>query len=498
MKTKIQYGMKAAVPAPAPAAPPPPTPPPPPTEVTLEEIKTLIATSVTEAVTAGLDEKFKGQVTLDGVKSIVDEALKVRGTEKAMTAADIKALSEEATKKATESIRRDKKPVLDPDDAGVLTFPVSWCKGNLPLHAKQLLNCLMKKDMNDGVDASMIANGQRLGDAMFARARVAGAKALTVGGSTTGVEWMPTDLSSELLRRLYLESQLAQLMLGREIEMPTNPYKLPISTTRPIFYGKTTEGTAVAESTPGTDDVTLTAKTLQALISYSYEIDEDAIIPILPTIQNLLAEAAAYAMESSIINGDSDGTHQDSDTNSVTNAAEEQFEGLRHIALAQANCKIDLASGGLSRANLLATLKKLGKYGKNVKDLAWLVGAKGQTDIMSLDDVVTVDKAGPRATMVTGTIASYFGIPIIVSEACREDLNTSGVYQTQDDGKGGILVVNLSRFLLGNRRGFMVETFRDIKAQENFISASFRKAFMPIEVASSSITPVVYGYGYTA
>src|SRR5882757_9271886 len=179
---------------------------------------------------------------------------------------------------------------------GEIEMPVTWSKGNLPVHGKQLLNVLMMRPMDTGIDSAPLKKAVELGDAMFQRCRVQGVKALTSTGAGTGDELVPTDLSSVLLRRLYLESTLAQLMMAAEIDMPTNPYEMPLSTTRPTFKKNTTEnnassfntGTVDVRSTPGTAKPVLTAQKLMAKVEYSYEVEEDAIIPILSTIQMLL------------------------------------------------------------------------------------------------------------------------------------------------------------------------------------------------------------------
>ncbi len=68
------------------------------------------------------------------------------------------------------------------------------------------------------------------------------AKALFVANATQGAEFVPDDLSSQLLSRFYLNSQIAQMMIDREFDMPTNPFEFPLSTTRPTLFFETAEG----------------------------------------------------------------------------------------------------------------------------------------------------------------------------------------------------------------------------------------------------------------
>ena len=165
--------------------------------------------------------------------------------------------------------------------------------------------CLMKsgsvadsdkpKHMNDGIPDSVRERAEQKGAQLVAKTRDAAmTEKVLVGGTNTGAELVDTDLSSDLLRRLYLESTLAARLVSREVDMPTETYKLPLTTDRPTFY-TTTEGTAAISSDVGTDNVILVAKKLTGEVPFSYEADEDMIVPVLPMIQQGLGAGAAAA-----------------------------------------------------------------------------------------------------------------------------------------------------------------------------------------------------------
>jgi HK97 family phage major capsid protein len=485
--------------------------------IELGELQAMLTKSVEDVLAAKLPEHLKSQVTEAGIKAIVDAALakhKVDGT-KAPDAAQIKTILTEVVDTQIKALKMptklpggagagtedeggEGKGASGHDKNGLIVVPFALTKGNLPLHFKQLLNVLLRKPMNEGIEAKAIEHGEKLGDNMFLAAKTMGLKALTSTGSGTGAEWVPRDLASELLRRLYLESQIAALMMANEIDMPTDPFDLPLSTTRPTFFKNATQNTAGTGSTPATAKSTLTTVKLMAQVDYSYEANEDAIIPLLPLLQTLLGEAGAQALERAIINGDTTGTHMDTDIAAITNDAAKSWMGLRKLALAQSTLKVDLSTGGISRANLIAIKKKLGKWGRRPSDLAWIVGPQGENDFLNLDEVITIDKRGAGATTVTGLINSYLGIPIVVSEENREDLNATGVNDGVTTTKGSVLLVNHRQFMLGNRRSFTLEVDRDITTQTNKIVASFRKAFQPVETPSATIKTVAVGYNYTA
>ena len=477
--------------------------------VTGEELSTLVSTSVEAALGKSLDAKLKGQLTAADVKKIVEEVLPkpaLEGKQALDMAQVVQIVGDVVAKCISDVTKRKSKIQHGDDDEPVIEGVESWTKGNLPVAGKQLLNCLMGRPMDFGIDAAPLKKATELGDRMFARAGVIGVKALTSTGVGTGDEWVPTDLSSVLLRRVYLESVLAQLMMAREIQMPTNPYEMPLSTTRPTFKLNNTENDAASfnngnvdiRSTPGTGKPVLTAKRLMAKVEYSYEAEEDSIIPLLSTIQMLIGEAGAYALETAILNGDTAGTHQDTDTAAISNAAEKSFDGFRKLALANSATKLDMSTGGITRSNLVALKKKGKKYMRKPSELAWIISANNENDVLNLDEVALWKNSGQVTTMQSGEIRSFLGIPLVVSEAARDDLNAAGVNDGVTTTKGGIILANLSRFMLGSRRGFTVEVDRDITNQTKFIVASFRKAFTPVEAPSATVPSVVYGYNFTA
>lgn len=452
-----------------------------------------------------VSEKIGGQ-TFDTdalVKAITDKVGKTKGIS-----------ADELDKKLKDFAKDFKGPKRHEYGGDVVDFPVEHRSGNLTVAQKQLLNiCLMgvseeaievgksvrPKHINDGISDELLrsakASGARQVKALVGAVR--GGKAVTTGGSGSGAELVNTDLSSDLQARLYLESQLATEMIGQEIQMPTSPFKLPISTTRPQFYVGS-EGGTPTESSGGTGDITLTDKKLIGNADYSYESDEDAIVAILPMLQSNMGEAAAAALEGAIINGDASGTHQDADFAGVTNHHAKLFNGLRKYAL-DASLTSDLSGTGITASALAGMRKLMKKYGVRPRDLLIVAGVQGYNDLIQLDETLTADKVGNAAARIlTGEAASLYGMRIVVSESVREDLNASGVQQGSVDTKGSIYILHRPSFLLGVRRGFLVEVDVDKKTQMNSVIASFRRAFQPKETPSSTISSVVAGINYDA
>jgi len=506
-----------------------------------EAVKTLVAESTAKAFEGiGLDKEtvkaLKDRLEQNTVstpeeiqKAIKDvlggenvdmkalaEAIKKGLPASALTEEKVKGLLTQMFDEFKTSQRKESKMAFP---SGEANFPIEHRSGNMTVAAKQLLNiCMMhvgeeglaKSDggrgikrptsMNDGITDEQIKAAVRSGDMFAKQVRqecVYGRKtAITAGGTGTGAEFVNTDLSSDLQARMYMESQLASFLVASEITMPSNPFKLPLSTSRPTFY-KGSEGGTPTVSNPGTAAITLDAQKLIGYCEYSYEADEDAIIAILPWMQEMLAKAAAEALEDAFINGDTTGSHMDSDVTGATDARK-LFKGLRYYAKAVAALKVSFATGGITSANIGALRKAMGKYGMKPADMFLLCGTSGYNDIVLLAETLTAEKAGAAARILTGNAPQIFGIPIIPSSKMREDLNASGVYDGSTVTKGSLLLVHRPAWYVGVKRGLMIEVDTNKLTQVNQVIASFRRDFKPRETPSATEQTVVLGYNFTA
>lgn len=506
-----------------------------------DEVKALVAESMGSALASiGLDEDgvkalkaaIEGKDTIDAesikaaVKEVmgdganldmeaVQKAIKDNLPKDALTADGVKSLLDDFKKDMIEATRRTSKMVFDVSDSHA---PIEHRGGNLTVGQKQLLNlCMMNapeaaleasdgghgiqrpKSINEGITDEQVKIAERNGY-MHAKAvkteMIRAGKALTTGGVGSGAELIDTDLSSDLQMRLFLASDLAAQLVSNEVQMPTDPFKFPLSTTRTTFF-KGVEGSAPIKSDPGTGNITLDAQKLIGVAEYTYEADEDAIIAILPFLQQNMGDGAAASLEDAFINGDDSGTHQDSDTEAAgATVAQRLFKGFRKLAIA-GSLTSSFATGGISAANINGLRKLMVKYGVRPSDLLMIAGVKGYSDIILLPETITVDKAGPNAARIlTGVAPSLFGIPIIVSEAVREDLNASGVFDGVTETKGSLLLVHRPSWIVGVRRGFIVETDVDKIAQVNQVIASFRRAFVPMETPSVARAEVALAINY--
>lgn len=459
--------------------------------------ESLISTAVTKALS-----EQKITITDEQMKHISEALNKNKGLTNDQIDEKIKKGIEEGLK----NFRKDSTVMFPGDNSKGFSAPISGRHGNLTVAKKQLLNICLQgmtddalainksvrpKNMDDGISEEILTQAKSFGE-RFLDGFMSGRKEAMV---TVDGHIFPADLSSTLQYRLYLDSQLAAALAPNEIQMPTNPYTLPIGTTRVKFRkGKEAPGTTTSDK-KGFSDVTLKAEKLIGIAEYSYEYGEDAIIPVLNVLMDDMAAGATESWEDAIINGDKSATHMDADV-SGDDDSRTLINGLRKLTLAQAaKTTVDLSVGGYSVKNILKAKTLMGKYGMKVSDLLLTVSTTGLNTLLGLTETLTVDKAGASAARIlTGQVPSIFGIPIIVSEAIRPSSASGKITSTAaDNTKDSFLLIYRPSMYVGTRRGFMVETEQDKRRQVNYIIASFRRDFQ-LKESLAEAPSAVYAY----
>lgn len=261
-------------------------------------------------------------------------------------------------------------------------------------------------------------------------------------GSSVGDQWVPTGYSPQLYDLIKLALKCAAL--HDSIDMPTNPFIFPVVSSDATGYltsertgadDTLTSGYRVVASDVGTTNFTLTAVKLAGRVVFSEELTEDSIVPILPIIRSNIVTAMSTAIENAIINGDTGGTHMDSDT---TNSTDARKAWLGYRISAQAAAKVAMDSTNFNGEKLIEIRKDMGKYGIDPTQLTIVTGIVGYSKLLTLKDannvmlVTTLDKYGPIFTVLTGELGKVFGMPIVISEKIREDLNATGTYDHND------------------------------------------------------------------
>ncbi|HEX6020621.1 MAG TPA: phage major capsid protein [Solirubrobacter sp.] len=320
-------------------------------------------------------------------------------------------------------------------------------------------------------------------------------RAMDTQTATEGAEFVPRDLSSELIERVNLPLIVPSLF--GVVNMPTPTFDIPARGVGRVRGGTLAEATAdtgqtkAKKITPATRKVTLTAVKFAVEALVSKEETEDSIIPILPFIIEEIVDYMSADREDAIINGDTTGTHQDSDTTSADDPRK-AWKGLRKWV--PAGARVDAGGDALTTADLLAGRKKMGKYGARPSDLVHIVPMAGYVNLLADTNVQTVDKYGQNATVLTGELGRAHGVPVVVSEYSRQDLNASGVYDGTTTTRHSAQTVFTRAFVRGVRRNMTTQLLTELysESDQDAIIATLREAFTSRFPSTETVIAEVY------
>jgi hypothetical protein len=316
-------------------------------------------------------------------------------------------------------------------------------------------------------------------------------------GSTVvgaGDEWTPTLLAAQFIEEYQLLRAIEDKF--QEIPMQSNPYELPVQS-GVTKARKIAENTQLTGANFNTGKISFNAQKIGEYYILPEELNEDSAPAIYQLGTREVVEAQRRAVEAAIVNGDDDGTHIDSDTQALgADVAEKLWKGLRRQALLNTanGGTTDFSNAVISEANLRVMRQRMKKFGVTPSELCFFVDPVGLNQMMLLPNVVSMEKYGPQATVVTGELARYQGIPIVTSEYLRSDLNATGVFDGITMTRTGLLLVNMRRFWLGMRRPIRVKIQEDLPGQDRWLMASYqRKDFQGFAQSAAEVS-VSYGY----
>lgn len=281
-----------------------------------------------------------------------------------------------------------------------------------------------------------------------------------------GDEWVPTLWNSDLWRRARADNRI--LPLFRTIEMPSNPFELPIEGADPTVYfvPETTaeteltldaSGSVIPDSKIASTKVTLTAKKLALRVGFSLELEEDSIIPVLSIYREQAERAIMDNIDYVLLNGDTEtgGTGNINSDNGAPAATARYlvFDGLRKIGL------VTDTTNRLDAANVAPTLAIIRRtrflmamaQAMRPADIAYIVGGEVYHKLLGIDEFLTLDKLGPNATVLTGEIGEIDSSPVIAS-AEMPLTESDGKVGTGTNDRGSLVAVYRPNHYVGYRR----------------------------------------------
>ncbi len=318
----------------------------------------------------------------------------------------------------------------------------------------------------------------------------------------SGDELVATLEARELWMDVNLQTLVAPLV--QTFQMPSNPFDLPRQLGGVSFYPGT-ENMAATSTALGTGKATLTAHELVGQVPYSFTLEEDAVIAMLPEIRAGLARNVAEALDDIILNADTtttDNINADGATISTSDAGKAHwllgYDGILHLPLVDNTSQANQHDAAVSDGMFNEIRAKLGKYGARPSELVWVMDVQTFIKAQAISEFRTMDKLGPNATLLTGMLGAVEGIPVIVSEQMRPadtDGKVTDAGNSEDNGR--LLVFNRTQWAQGFRREMTIDVDRDTQKRQTVVTVSLRHALTERSGSRSTATHTALQYDIT-
>jgi HK97 family phage prohead protease/HK97 family phage major capsid protein len=288
--------------------------------------------------------------------------------------------------------------------------------------------------------------------------------------SATWETEVSTNMETELRKRLVVAGTVRQINMNNPImKIPVNPdtgYGTWVANTD---FGASSNNSSGATSTHQLKEITLSSYKLATREYIAFEEDEDALLAILPVVRDAMIRRLAKSVDKSMLIG----------TGATT---ADPVKGLAAYDAASA-VTLDISAGDkLTVAKLQAARKDLGYWGLEPSELVIFVSTTGYYELLEDSSFLTVDKAGPAATLFTGQIGSVANTPVLVSAELS-------VTPAVDDISA--CIVNARNFIVGNQRGLRVDTDDLVERQSRVLVASMRMGMTQISTVDGQAVSTI-------
>lgn len=321
----------------------------------------------------------------------------------------------------------------------------------------------------------------------------------------SGAEWIPDGTYPSIYEEFKVPLAIAGLfpivdmpratMLQPKLSTGVRPFKRnAISSDDPANY---------TGSTPVTAEQTITVSNLAVRVVYDEMEAEDSIVALEPLVRRLVVDAINDGYTDAMVNGDAAATHQDTiaswnirgrwGASGLGGSADHRriFTGLRALAFDRSQT-VDMGSAQTITGLMSSLIGGMGE--RAASRLAIIVSPEVfYQKLLSDSNVLTLDKLGTGATLLSGQLASVFGHPIVVSRFLSADLAATGKF-TGSGALSGALAVDLSAFSHYQRRNTLVELDRDIKTGGTHVVATLRRCFKTVSGSTEAV--VRFGFNW--
>ncbi len=291
-----------------------------------------------------------------------------------------------------------------------------------------------------------------------------------------GEEWVGIAYDSVYWEDVNERSRILSLIPQTRIGEKANEMRVPVQAGDPQFFGI---GEATGQTGGDATDYTeLTAKTsrvgtafstvpvrkLGSAVTWSGELQEDAVVDFADAVRTMIRKEAAHVIDDLIINGDS-ATGTDNINNDGTALASDNplllLDGFRKYALADTSRQQDVG-GTLGPANIARTLRIAGSDSVDVDDLVVVVPVRTHESLLTTSteaDRVNVFDFMRRESGEWRVLGGYRYVP--TPDFTRGSALTAANGKVSDTASNNTrlssLAVRPDQWLWGNKRSMMLD-----------------------------------------
>jgi HK97 family phage prohead protease/HK97 family phage major capsid protein len=323
--------------------------------------------------------------------------------------------------------------------------------------------------------------------------------------AVTSVDQFLSNFSSNIYTEM--EQQLVVAPMFNRMAVDAKTFRVPVADEDTdgdvAMFASGTFATGIAEATrvPTSNQNTIssvdfTPHKFMATTHLAKDEEEDTVLPLLDFLRAAATRRLSRAIDKSILRGTgaltgftaqptnaiTAGTGYASVIEGITNLTGDVGAGLT-VDTGSANDKAD-------PSDIAAARTKLGKYGLQLgNDLVYITSIEGYNNLVTTSDFQTVDKFGPNATYLTGSVGAVYGIPIAISEF-MDNVGT----QNNDIG----VLLYKPGFMIAERRGIEIESEYEPRQQVTAMYMSTRIDFKALTTNSSAALDATnYSYAVT-
>ena len=321
----------------------------------------------------------------------------------------------------------------------------------------------------------------------------------------TTVDQFLSNFSSNIYTEM--EQQLVVAPMFERVAVDARNFRVPVADEDTdgdvAMFASGTFATGIADATrvPASNQNTIssvdfTPHKFMAATHLAKDEEEDTVLPLIDFLRAAATRRLARAIDKSILRGTGVLTgFTASPTNSIVAGTgyASVIEGITNLT-GDVGAGLTVDTGGANDkadpTDIAAARTKLGKYGLQLgNDLVYITSIEGYNNLVTTSDFQTVDKFGPNATYLTGSVGAVYGIPIAISEF----LDNVG----SSNNDLGVLVYKPG-FMIAERRGIEIESEYEPRQQVTAMYMSTRIDFKALTTNSSAaLDATKYSYAVT-